>query len=90
MSKHSKTEPQAPREGAAERARLVQIKPGYFLNPEQIVSVRVLPQENDNGYALLQLSNGDKLHLTREEFTMLTGEEPRQATRLPQKPGAAS
>jgi hypothetical protein len=84
MSKESKGEAQAP--GSA---RLVQIKPGYFLNLEQIVSVRVLPQEEGQAYAVLQLSNGDKLSLTRDEFSSLTGEQARQAARVQQKPEAA-
>jgi hypothetical protein len=84
MSKESKGEAPAP--GSA---RLVQIKPGYFLNLEQIVSVRVLPQEEGQAYAVLQLSNGDKLSLTRDEFSSLTGEQARQAARVQQKPEAA-
>jgi hypothetical protein len=84
MSKESKGE------GAASgRAQLVQIKPGYFLNLEQIVSVRVQPQEEGQAYAVLQLSNGDKLNLTRDEFSSLTGEEARQPARVQQKPDAA-
>lgn len=85
MSKESRGDTQS-----AGKARLVEIKPGLFLNLEQIVSVRVLPQEEGQAYAILQLSNGDKLHLTREEFSNLTGEEPRQSARVQQKPGAAA
>lgn len=69
--------------------RLVELKPGYFLNPDQIVSVRVLPQEDGQAYAIMQLSNGDKINLSREEFSTLTGAEPRQTARLPQKSQAA-
>ena len=72
------------------RARVVEITPGYFLNLEQIVSIRVLSQEEAQAYAVLQLSNGDKLSLTREEFTSLTGAEPRQSARLQQKPDTAT
>lgn len=76
MSKESRGE--AP---AAGRAQLVQIKPGYFLNLEQIVSIRVLPQQEGQVYAVLQLSNGVKLNLTPDEFSSLTGEDARQAAR---------
>lgn len=57
--------------------RLTEIKPGLFLNLDQIVSVRALPAEEDKVYAILQLSNGDTLNLTCGEFTLITGEEPR-------------
>jgi hypothetical protein len=85
MSKESRGEA-----SASGRAQLVQIKPGFFLNLEQIVSVRVLPQEEGQAYAVLQLSNGDKLNLTRDEFSSLTGEEARRAARVQRKPEAAS
>jgi hypothetical protein len=49
----------------------------------------VLPQEEGQAYAVLQLSNGDKLSLTRDEFSSLTGEQARQAARVQQKPEAA-
>lgn len=65
---------------------LIEIRPNLFLNEDHIVSVRVLPQEEGDVYAILQLSNGDKQNLTREEFTAITGEEPRLPVRLPQKP----
>ena len=65
---------------------LTEIRPGLFLNVDQIVSVRVLPQEEDDVYAVLQLSNGDKQNVTRAEFTAITGEEPRLSLRLPQTP----
>ena len=61
--------------------KLTEIKPGLFLNEDQIVSVRMLPQEEDNVYAVLQLSNGDRQNLTRAEFTAITGEEPRRPMR---------
>jgi hypothetical protein len=38
--------------------KLTEIKPGLFVNEDQIVTVRVLPQEEENVYAVLQLSNG--------------------------------
>jgi hypothetical protein len=66
--------------------QLTEIRPGLFLNVDQIVSVRVLPQEEDNVYAVLQLSNGDRQNITRAEFTAITGEEPRLPLRQPQKP----
>lgn len=69
--------------------RLVELKPGFFLNPDQIVSVRTLPQEEGDAYAVLQLSNGDKLNLTRAEFSVLTGEEPRELGRQLQRAVAA-
>lgn len=65
---------------------LIELRPGLLLNVDHIVSVRVLPQEEGNVYAILQLSNGDKQNLTRDEFTAITGEEPRLPVRLPQKP----
>jgi hypothetical protein len=57
--------------------RLIEIRPGLFLNVDQIVSVRTLPAEEDKAYAILQLSNGDMLNLTCGEFTLITGEDPR-------------
>lgn len=73
-------------ERMAKTINLIEIRPGLFLNVDHIVSVRVLPQEEGNDYAILQLSNGDKLNLTRSEFSTITGEEPRMTARLPQKP----
>lgn len=70
------------------KINLIQIKPGLFLNVDHVVSVRVLPQEESAIYAVLQLSNGDKLNLTRSEFSTISGEEPRLPVRLPQKPVA--
>jgi hypothetical protein len=60
-----------------EVAKLIQIRPGLFVNVNQIVSVRVLPQAEDNVYAVLKLSNGEQQDLTRDEFTTITGQEPR-------------
>lgn len=99
MPKKTTTAEQAAaehREAAAEQhaahpavaARLVQIRPGLFLNPDQIVSVRTLAQEDSDAYAIMQLSNGDKLNLTRDEFSMLTGEEARPQARISQSPPA--
>lgn len=68
------------------KINLIEIRPGLFLNVDQIVSVRVLPQEEGNAYAILQLSNGDKLELTRNEFSIITGKEPRLPARLLQQP----
>lgn len=65
---------------------LVELRLGFFLNADQIVSVRILPQEEGETYALMQLSNGDKHNLTRGEFTAVTGENPRPQVRLRQKP----
>jgi len=62
---------------ATKTMTLIQIRPGLFLNVDQIVSVRVLPQDEDNVYAVLKLSNGEQQDLTRDEFTRITGEEPR-------------
>ena len=75
-----------PPERTARKIKLVEIRAGLFLNIDQIVSLRVLSQEEGNNYAILQLSNGDKLNLTRNEFTAISGEEPRLLARLPQKP----
>ncbi len=69
----------------AKTINLIEIRAGLFLNVDHIVSVRVLPQEEGNDYAILQLSNGDKLSLTLSEFSKITGEEPRLIARLPQK-----
>ncbi|EYS94823.1 hypothetical protein CF68_23790 [Cupriavidus sp. SK-4] len=65
---------------------LIELRPGFFLNPDHIISVRVLPEEEGDVYAILHLSNGDKQNLTRGEFTAITGEEPRPPARLPQRP----
>ena len=65
---------------------LIELRPGFFVNADQIVCVRVLAQEEDNVYAVLQLSNGDKQNLTRDEFTAVSGEEPRPPSRRPLKP----
>jgi hypothetical protein len=97
MSKDATTKTQTSRSGhessagpnterPAKPTNLIEIKPGLFLNVDQIVSLRVLPQEEGSAYALLQLSNGDKLSLTRGEFSTISGEEPRPLARLPQKP----
>ncbi len=68
-----------PRASAVE---LIELRFGFFLNPDQIVSVRVLPQQGDETYAVMQLSNGDKLNLTLEEFMAVTGKDPRPPVRL--------
>lgn len=70
---------------AASAGKLIELRLGFFLNPDQIVSVRVLPQQADATYALMQLSNGDKLDLTREEFMAVTGSDPRPPARFRQK-----
>jgi hypothetical protein len=64
---------------------LIEVRPGLFLNLEQVVSVRVLSQAEGDVYAILQLSNGDKQSLTRGEFLTITGEEPRLPMRQPHK-----
>ncbi|MFM0007487.1 hypothetical protein PQR57_41895 [Paraburkholderia dipogonis] len=84
-SAHPATVPAGP-ERKAGAINFIELRPGLFLNVDHIVSVRVLPQEEGEVYAILQLSNGDKQHLTRGEFSALTGEEPRLLARLPQKP----
>ena len=65
---------------------LIEIRPGLFLNVDHIVSVRVLPQDEGNVYAILQLSSGDKQNVSRDEFTAITGEESRLPARLLQNP----
>jgi hypothetical protein len=77
---------QAPTERRSRAVTLIELRLGFFLNADQIVSVRVLPQEEGEAYALMQLSNGDKLNLTHGEFTAVTGEDPRPPVRLRQKP----
>lgn len=71
-----------PRASAVE---LIELRFGFFLNADQIVSVRVLPQQGDETYAVMQLSNGDKLNLTLEEFMAVTGKDPRPPARLRQE-----
>lgn len=79
-------EPSSPHaERMVKSISLLEIRPGLFLNVDHIVSVRVLPHEEDDNYAILHPSNGDKLALTRSEFSLITGEEPRPTARLPQK-----
>lgn len=69
-------------ERIAERINLVEIRPGLFLNTDHIVSVRVLPQDEGDVYAILQLSNGDKLNITGAEFCTISGDEPRPRARV--------
>jgi len=61
--------------------KLTELRPGLFVNFDQVVSARVLPQPDGTTYAVLQLSNGDKLNLTREEFAEVVGELPRLTSR---------
>lgn len=73
----------APRdEGTRISTDLVELRAGLFLNVDHIVSVRVLPEVVGNAYAVMQLSSGEKLNLTREEFSTLCGVEPRPPMRL--------
>src|SRR5688572_26792861 len=72
-------------ERKAETMKLMELRPGLFLNLDHVVSVRVLPTEEDDLYAILQLSSGEKQNLTRGEFTEIVGEEPRSLARLPQE-----
>jgi hypothetical protein len=69
----------------ASAVKLIELRFGFFLNADQIVSVRVLPQQGDETYAVMQLSNGDKLNLTLEEFMAVTGKDPRPPVRLRQE-----
>lgn len=66
--------------------KFIELRLGFFLNADQIVNVRVLSQQEDETYALMQLSNGDKLNLTREEFMAVTGKDPHPPVRIRQKP----
>jgi len=66
-----------------EATKLVEIRVGLFLNVDQIVTLRVLPQTDGDTYAILQLSNGDTLNLTQVEFVLISGAEPRLPVRLP-------
>jgi hypothetical protein len=61
---------------------LVELRAGLFLNVDHIVSVRVLPEVIGNAYAVMQLSSGEKLNLTRDEFSTLCGVEARPPMRL--------
>lgn len=73
----------APPVQTGEATKFVEIRVGLFLNLDQIVTLRVLPQEDMDTYAILQLSNGDKLNLTRVEFALISATEPRLPVRLP-------
>lgn len=75
----AETLPRQPGEGS----KLVEIRVGLFLNLDQIVSLRVMPQIETDTYAVLQLSNGDKLNLTRAEFALISGTEPRLPVKMP-------
>lgn len=55
--------------------RFVEVKPGLFVNIDQVVSLRVLPKEEDGVVAILQLSNGEKIGVDRSEFTAVSGVE---------------
>lgn len=93
------TEPRRKKESAAQAAvaqqrparkaetmNLIELRPGLFLNMDQLVSLRVSPQESGDIYAILQMSNGDTYNLSRAEFTAVTGTEAHMLARLPQKP----
>ena len=81
----SKAHPaETPPHQLGEATKLVEIRAGLFLNAEQIVTLRVLPQKDGDTYAVLQLSNGDKLNLTQVEFALISGTEPRLPVRVPQ------
>lgn len=82
----SSTRPNANR--MSETINLVEMRPGLFLNLAQIVTMRVLQREEGEVYAILQLSNGDKLNLTPREFSEISGEKPRPPTRKAKKPAA--
>lgn len=61
--------------------KLIEIRQGLFVNFDQIVSVRVLTPPDGATYAILQLSNGDKLNITREECSSITDEPPLRIAR---------
>jgi hypothetical protein len=65
---------------------LVELSPGLFLNLDHVVSVRILREQDGDVYAIAQLSNGAKQNLTRAQFTMVSGEQPRPPARLSLKP----
>jgi hypothetical protein len=60
---------------------LIELRPGLFINLDHVAIVRVLPQEEGDDYAILQLSNGDKQMLTSGEFSRITGTEPHPTAR---------
>lgn len=70
------TAPPTPKR-KARTMNLVELRPGLFLNTDHVVSLRVLPREENSVYAILQLSNGDQQNLTRDELATIIGEEPR-------------
>jgi hypothetical protein len=88
-SKESQAEQKPPkRERPPISTNLVELRFGLFINTDHIVSVRVLPEEEGNAYAVMQLSSGDKLSLTRDEFSAVCGVEPRSPVRfLPGRSG---
>jgi len=72
----------AEREGIA--TQLVELRTGLLINPDHIVSIRVLPDEEELSYAVMQLSNGDKVNLTADEYRAISGNHSRWPSRLPQ------
>lgn len=54
---------------------LIELRPGLYLNPVQFISVRALPRDDGDVFAVLALSNGEKLNLSRSEFAAITGVE---------------
>jgi hypothetical protein len=76
-SKDSQREQRSPAKPVTVPTDLVELRPGLYLNKDHIVSVRVLPVETGNAYAVMQLSSGEKMNLTRDDFSALCGVEPR-------------
>lgn len=84
VKKRTRNEDKAPElERKVSSLNLIELRPGLFLNQDHIVSLRVLPNEEGGVYAVLQLSSGDKMNLTRDEFTAISGEDPRPPARVP-------
>ncbi len=86
--KHSETKEVSAESPVA--AKMIELRSGLFLNTEQIVSVRVLPEDGGSAYAVMQLTNGDKMELTREEFRAICGVEPRRPPSRVQAPRGRS
>lgn len=59
---------------------LFELRTGLYINPVQIISVSVTTDGTGESFAVLKLSNGEKLDLTADEFKMVTGQPIQRAT----------
>ena len=66
-----------PPERTGGAADFVEIRPGFLVNPAQVVMVRLIQGGVDpNAYATMNLANGAEETLTRDAFWVVTGREP--------------